>query len=118
MLIENLFLIPIIIFLVGIINKFFLDAKKEFKPHLNSSRNKLIINGKDVKNREKHKQKKNAQFLIFLSFSFIQKCFFFVGFIFYSNDLIWIGITNKFSMENLFFVTFIIKMFFVIKLKN
>lgn len=53
MLIENLFLIPIIIFLVGIINKFFLDAKKEFKPHLNSSRNKLIINGKDVKNREK-----------------------------------------------------------------
>lgn len=30
MLIENLFLIPIIIFLVGIINKFFLDAKKEF----------------------------------------------------------------------------------------
>ena len=77
MLIENLFLIPIIIFLVGIINKFFLDAKKEFKPHLNSSRNKLIINGKDVKNREKHKQKKNAQFLIFLSFSFIQKCFFF-----------------------------------------
>ena len=53
MLIENLFLIPIIIFLVGIINKFFLEEKKEFKPHLNSSRNKLIINGKDVKNREK-----------------------------------------------------------------
>lgn len=29
MLIENLFLIPIIIFLVGIINKFFLDVKKK-----------------------------------------------------------------------------------------
>ena len=76
MLIENLFLIPIIIFLVGIINKFFLDAKKEFKPHLNSSRNKLIINGKDVKNREKHKQKKDVRFFFFYLFLSFKKRFF------------------------------------------
>ena len=77
MLIENLFLIPIIIFLVGIINKFFLDAKKEFKPHLNSSRNKLIIKKrKKCEKQEKHKQKKDVRFFFFYLFLSFKKRFF------------------------------------------